>query len=86
MVMQLVAQPGFDELAATTLGGLGFGGAGLPQRLIDDVLQRMPDSMSGIGFGMTESNGVGAAVSGALFGRNEPALQHYHQWVAKLSA
>ncbi|MCE2657965.1 MAG: acyl--CoA ligase [Rubrivivax sp.] len=73
MVMQLVAQPGFDELAATTLGGLGFGGAGLPQRLIDDVLQRMPDSMSGIGFGMTESNGVGAAVSGALFAQRPQA-------------
>lgn len=73
MVMQLIAQPGFDAAAASTLGGLGFGGAGLPQRLIDEVLQRMPDSMSGIGFGMTETNGVGAAISGALFAQRPTA-------------
>ena len=28
---------------------------------------RFPDSMSGIGFGLTETNGVGAAISGRLF-------------------
>jgi len=66
MVAQLIAEPGFEE-AAATLGGVGFGGAGLPRRLIDEVLNRLPGSMSGIGFGMTESNGVGAAVSGTLF-------------------
>lgn len=68
MVMQLLAQPGFDDPAQTgTLAGLGFGGAGLPQRLIDEVMQRRPDSLSGIGFGLTETNGVGAAASGVLF-------------------
>lgn len=66
MVMQLVREPGFDE-ASATLGGLGFGGAGLPRRLIDEVLARLPGSMSGIGYGMTESNGVGAAASGTVF-------------------
>ncbi|HRP67556.1 MAG TPA: fatty acid--CoA ligase family protein, partial [Thauera sp.] len=68
MVMQLLAQPGFDDPAQTgTLAGLGFGGAGLPQRLIDEVMRRRPNSLSGIGFGLTETNGVGAAASGALF-------------------
>ena len=68
MVMQLLAEPGFDDPAcAGSLAGLGFGGAGLPQRLIDDVLRRKPDSMSGVGFGLTETNGVGAASSGRLF-------------------
>ena len=68
MVMQLLAQPGFDDPQQTgSLAALGFGGAGLPQRAIDDVLRRRPDSMSGIGFGMTESNGVGAAASGIVF-------------------
>lgn len=68
MVMQLLAEPGFDDPAVTgSLGGVGFGGAGLPQRLIDDVLSRRGDSLSGIGFGLTETNGVGAAASGRLF-------------------
>ena len=68
MVQQLLNAPGFDDPEVTgTLGGLGFGGAGLPQGLIDEVLMRRADSLSGIGFGMTESNGAGAAASGALF-------------------
>ncbi len=68
MVMQLLAEPGFDDPAITgSLGGVGFGGAGLPQRLIDDVLGRRGNAMSGIGFGLTETNGVGAAASGHLF-------------------
>ena len=68
MVMQLLAEPGFDDPAITaSLGGVGFGGAGLPQRLIDDVLNRRGNAMSGVGFGLTETNGVGAASSGRLF-------------------
>ena len=68
MVMQLLAEPGFGDPAVTaSLGGVGFGGAGLPQRLIDDVLRRPGDTLSGIGFGLTETNGVGAAASGGLF-------------------
>ena len=68
MVMQLLAEPGFDDPAITgSLGGVGFGGAGLPQRLIDDVLSRRGEAMSGTGFGLTETNGVGAASSGRLF-------------------
>ncbi|MEL4180287.1 class I adenylate-forming enzyme family protein [Roseateles sp. PN1] len=68
MVGQLLAQPSFAEVARDgCLGGVGFGGAGLPQSLIDAVLSLQRDSMSGIGFGMTESNGVGSAASGRLF-------------------
>lgn len=67
MVMQLLAEDGFDGEATRSLAGIGFGGAGLPQRVIDDLLRRRPDSMSGIGFGLTETNGAGAAASGDLF-------------------
>ena len=68
MVMQLLAEPSFVDPAVTgSLGGVGFGGAGLPQRLIDDVLRLRSDGMSGVGFGLTETNGVGAASSGRLF-------------------
>ena len=68
MVQQLLGQSTFDDHEVTgTLGGLGFGGAGLSQRLINDVLTRRADSLSGIGFGLTETNGVGAAASGTLF-------------------
>ncbi|QIL79942.1 acyl--CoA ligase [Diaphorobacter sp. HDW4A] len=68
MVQQLIAQPGFElPENSGNLSGLGFGGAGLHQRLITDVLEKFPGRMSGIGFGLTESNGVCAACSGRLF-------------------
>ncbi len=68
MVQQLLAQPGFDDPNITgTLMGIGFGGAGLPQRLIDEVQARRGEGMNGIGFGMTETNGVGTAAAGRLF-------------------
>jgi long-chain acyl-CoA synthetase len=68
MVLQLLAEPGFDDKAVVgNLSGIGFGGAGLPQRAIDSVLGRVKPSLSGVGYGLTESNGVGAAVAGDGF-------------------
>ncbi|SFA82328.1 long-chain acyl-CoA synthetase [Collimonas sp. OK607] len=68
MVMQLMAGVmAGDADASSSLGGIGFGGAGLPQRLIDDLLKYRTNVMAGIGFGLTETNGVGAASSGELF-------------------
>lgn len=71
MVQQLLNQPGFHDAAISgTLMGLGFGGAGLSQKLIDMTLAARPQSLSGIGFGLTETNGVGSAVSGQLFAQH----------------
>jgi long-chain acyl-CoA synthetase len=68
MVMQLLAEPNFNDPEFTgSLGGVGFGGAGLPQRIIDEILEKRANSMSGIGYGLTETNGVCAAASGQLF-------------------
>ncbi|MBS0466092.1 MAG: long-chain fatty acid--CoA ligase, partial [Proteobacteria bacterium] len=68
MVQQLLNQPAFhDAQVSGTLMGLGFGGAGLSQRLIEATLAARPNSLSGIGFGLTETNGVGAGASGTLF-------------------
>jgi long-chain acyl-CoA synthetase len=70
MLLQLLEQPGFDDPAVMrSLGGLGAGGAGLPQRAIDR-LTSLTDRLSGIGFGMTETNGVGAGSSGEAFRLN----------------
>lgn len=67
MLMQLLEEPGFaDPSVMRSLGGLGAGGAGLPQRAIDR-LTALTDRISGTGFGMTETNGVGAGLSGEAF-------------------
>lgn len=72
MVMQLLREPGFHSPEVMkSFSGLGFGGAGLPASLVDKTLAALNDQMIGIGFGMTETNGVGAASSGELF-RHEP--------------
>lgn len=68
MVMQLFREPGFlSPTVLDNMAGLGFGGSGLPEVLVDLVLKEMPNHMVGSGFGMTESNGVGASSSGEMF-------------------
>lgn len=68
MVMQLLREPEFNTPEIMkTFGGLGFGGSGLPNSLVDNALSILNQHMVGIGFGMTETNGVGAACSGTLF-------------------
>jgi len=72
MVMQLLREPGFHTPEVMkSFSGLGFGGAGLPATLVDKALSALSEQMIGIGFGMTETNGVGAAGSGEIF-RHEP--------------
>ena len=71
MVLQLIRSENFkDPQIQQSLYALGFGGAGIPQSLIQEVLNALPEKMTGIGYGMTESNGVGAACSGKLFNDN----------------
>ncbi|MBV6418631.1 MAG: Long-chain-fatty-acid--CoA ligase [Steroidobacteraceae bacterium] len=68
MVMQLVEHPDFDfDAMRPLLAGIGFGGAGLPHRVIGQVLDRLGATMSGVGFGMTETSGVTSAISGEGF-------------------
>ena len=72
MVMQLLREPNFHTKdVMDSFCGLGFGGAGLPATLVDKTLTALTEHMIGIGFGMTETNGVGAAAAGELF-RDKP--------------
>lgn len=68
MVMQLLRHPKFSvPEIMDNFCGLGFGGSGLPASLVDSALSILHEQMVGIGFGMTETNGVCAAISGNLF-------------------
>ncbi len=71
MVMQLLRQPEFKE-SSKSLVGLGFGGAGIPAATIEHVLDTLNEQMVGVGYGMTETNGVASAGSGDLF-RSHPS-------------
>jgi long-chain acyl-CoA synthetase len=70
MLMQLLEEPGLaDPEVMRSLSGFGAGGAGLPQRAIERMTA-WEDRMAGAGFGMTETNGVGAGLSGEAFRQN----------------
>lgn len=68
MVQQVLTQPQLHESGVLdNLFGVGVGGGGMHHKLIDLVLEHVPNKMSGIGFGLTESNGVCAGSSGRMF-------------------
>lgn len=70
MLTQLLEAPGIaDPEVLRSLSGFGAGGAGLPQRTIDRLVA-FTDRIAGVGFGMTETNGVGAGISGEAFRLN----------------
>ena len=71
MVMQLMAQDDFGQAETTgTLSAIGFGGSAMPLALQQATAAKMPDTLCGTGFGMTETGGAGAGASGALFMAN----------------
>lgn len=72
MARQILNEEAFsDPEIKGRLSGFGFGGAGVPDNLLERVLNELPDAMLGAGFGMTETNGVGSGISGDLY-RSHP--------------
>ena len=67
MMLQLLTDPAFDTTDTRSLAWLGFGGAGLPDSLIELVQGKKPQSMAGIGYGLTETNGPAHAATGEAF-------------------
>lgn len=67
MMQQLINHPRFDSPATSTLFALGLGGGASSPAMLERLLQAKPMAMAGTGYGMTESNGIGAAHSGEQF-------------------
>ncbi|WCM49651.1 acyl--CoA ligase [Pseudomonas sp. WJP1] len=67
MMQQLLGSPRFDSTDSDSLYGLGLGGALAPSRLLAQISKRKPKAIGGSGYGLTESNGIGAAVGGDQF-------------------
>jgi len=67
MMQQLLGSPRFDSADSDSLYGLGLGGALAPSRLLAQISKRKPKAIGGSGYGLTESNGIGAAVGGDQF-------------------
>jgi long-chain acyl-CoA synthetase len=67
MMLQLFGDPRFEQADTRSLSWVGFGGAGIPDKLIELVAARKPLAMAGIGYGLTETNGPVAACTGTAF-------------------
>jgi long-chain acyl-CoA synthetase len=67
MMLQLFSDPRFDRADTRSLAWVGFGGAGIPERLIELLAEKKPQAMAGIGYGLTETNGPSNAATGEAF-------------------
>lgn len=67
MMLQLFADPRFDTADTHSLAWIGFGGAGIPDKLIELVDEKKPHAIAGIGYGLTETNGPSNAATGEAF-------------------
>lgn len=67
MMQQLLASPRFGTEHTASLFGLGLGGGAASVGVLDHMLKKKPDVIGGAGYGLTESNGIGAAIGGDQF-------------------
>ncbi len=67
MMQQLIDHPRFASSDTDTLFALGLGGSAASKALLAKLLEIKPLALSGNGYGMTETNGIGAAHAGNQF-------------------
>jgi acyl-CoA synthetase (AMP-forming)/AMP-acid ligase II len=67
MMRELLQSDAFRSADKSSLAALGLGGAAAPPSLLDDMRALLPLGMMGIGYGATETNGLGAQTSGQPF-------------------
>ena len=67
MMQQLLTSPRFGTADTKSLFGLGLGGAAPSSSLLAHLTQRKPEAVGGSGYGLTESNGICAAIGGDQF-------------------
>jgi acyl-CoA synthetase (AMP-forming)/AMP-acid ligase II len=84
MVMQLLESPQYDQADTSSLFGLGSGGAATPPRASRLMEEKVPRGYPGTGWGLTESNAIGASFTGQPF-KNKPASAGFPQLTAEIS-
>ena len=67
MMQQLLAHPRFGNEDTACLMALGLGGGAASSALLGRLIGARPNALAGAGYGLTESNGIGAALAGNQF-------------------
>jgi long-chain acyl-CoA synthetase len=66
MLLDLLQHPDIDKLDLSPITNISAGGAATPSSLADLYKSKLPNTMSGAGWGLTETGGTGSAFTGFL--------------------
>lgn len=68
MAWEIMQSPKFDSTDLRSLRGVQSGGAPRPPEHLNMIMQRFPDkAIPGLGYGLTETNAIGAIISGKFY-------------------
>lgn len=67
MLWEMLNAPQWSKYDTSSLFSLGAGGAAQPPKMPQKIRERVRDAFPGTGYGMTESNATGFAVTGAAY-------------------
>lgn len=70
MLVDLLDAEEWSDFDTSSMFGFGAGGAAQPPGLSDKIYAKLPDGFPGTGYGMTETNASGFAMSGAAYKAN----------------
>jgi len=68
MAWEIMQSPNFDSTDLSSLRGVQSGGAPRPPEHLNMIMQKFPDAaVPGLGYGLTETNAIGAIISGKFY-------------------
>jgi len=68
MAWEIMQSPSFDATDLSSLRGVQSGGAPRPPEHLNMIMQKFPDAaVPGLGYGLTETNAIGAIISGKFY-------------------
>ena len=68
MAWEIMQSPNFESTDLSSLRGVQSGGASRPPEHLNMIMQKFPDSViPGLGYGLTETNAIGAIISGKFY-------------------
>lgn len=68
MAWEIMQSPNFDATDLSSLRGVQSGGAPRPPEHLNMIMQKFPDAaIPGLGYGLTETNAIGAIISGKFY-------------------
>ena len=68
MAWEIMQSPNFEKTDLSSLRGVQSGGASRPPEHLNMIMQKFPDAaIPGLGYGLTETNAIGAIISGKFY-------------------